>query len=169
MFFMVEYINRNLFLKLISPKCRSNCFERGVSMVYSFYHITDVHYYSKRNFKCDWRTFPQPNTQICILKSEEAFKKALAENPDSVQAILAGENGVLTQMENTVEMALKASVGFFDVKQGTLDSDIKKTEEKIKRQEASINTYKTQLEKKFSNMELMIAQMQQNYSSFLGG
>lgn len=46
-------------------------------MIYNFYHITDVHYYSKRNFKCDWRTFPQPNTQICILKSEEAFKKAL--------------------------------------------------------------------------------------------
>lgn len=109
------------------------------------------------------------STDISKLElDEEAFKKALAENPDSVQAILAGENGVLTQMENTVEMALKASVGFFDVKQGTLDSDIKKTEEKIKRQEASINTYKTQLEKKFSNMELMIAQMQQNYSSFLG-
>ncbi len=46
-------------------------------MVYNFYHITDVHYYSKRNFACDWRTFPQPSTQICILKSEEAFKKAL--------------------------------------------------------------------------------------------
>ncbi|MBQ4604626.1 MAG: metallophosphoesterase [Clostridia bacterium] len=46
-------------------------------MIYSFYHITDVHYYSKKNFACDYRTFPQPNTQICILKSEEAFKKAL--------------------------------------------------------------------------------------------
>lgn len=46
-------------------------------MIYSFYHITDVHYYSKRNFACDYRTFPQPNTQICILKSEEAFLKAL--------------------------------------------------------------------------------------------
>lgn len=46
-------------------------------MVYSFYHITDVHYLSKKNFKCDWRTMPQPNTQICILKSEEAFRKAL--------------------------------------------------------------------------------------------
>ena len=46
-------------------------------MIYSFYHITDVHYYSKRNFLCDWRTFTQPDTQICVLKSEEAFKKAL--------------------------------------------------------------------------------------------
>lgn len=46
-------------------------------MIYNFYHITDVHYLSKRNFACDYRTLPQPNTQICILKSEEAFKKAL--------------------------------------------------------------------------------------------
>ena len=42
-------------------------------MIYNFYHITDVHYYSKRNFKCDWKNFPQPSTQICILKSEEAL------------------------------------------------------------------------------------------------
>ena len=46
-------------------------------MIYNFYHVTDVHYYSKKNFACDYRTFPQPATQICILKSEESFKKAL--------------------------------------------------------------------------------------------
>ena len=40
-------------------------------------------------------------------------------------------------------------------------------EEKITKQNKRIDTYKAQLEKKFSNMELMIAQMQQNYSSFL--
>ncbi len=63
-------------------------------MIYNFYHITDVHYYSKRNFKCDWRTIPQPSTQICILKSEEAFKRALeiVENdPDTDTAIITGD------------------------------------------------------------------------------
>lgn len=63
-------------------------------MIYSFYHITDVHYYSKRNFKCDWRTFPQPNTQICILRSEEAFKKALeivTEDKDTSTVIITGD------------------------------------------------------------------------------
>jgi flagellar capping protein FliD len=98
---------------------------------------------------------------------EQKFLKALEENPDGVEAILAGENGVLTQMENTVEMSLKASVGFFDVKQGTLDSNIKDMENKITKQEGKIATYREQLEKKFSNMELVISQMQQNYSSFL--
>lgn len=63
-------------------------------MIYSFYHITDVHYYSKRNFKCDWRTFPQPSTQICILKSEEAFKKALEiieKDNDTNTVIITGD------------------------------------------------------------------------------
>ncbi len=63
-------------------------------MIYNFYHITDVHYYSKRNFKCDWRTFPQPSTQICILKSEEAFKKALEiieKDEDTNTVIITGD------------------------------------------------------------------------------
>lgn len=99
--------------------------------------------------------------------NEETFLKALEENPESLEAILAGDNGVLNQMESAVENMLQASSGFFDVKQSTLDSEIKKSETKISTQQTKIATYKEQLEKKFYNMELMIAQMQQNYSSFL--
>lgn len=63
-------------------------------MIYNFYHITDVHYYSKRNFKCDWKSFPQPSTQICILKSEEAFRKALEtikNDEDTKTVIITGD------------------------------------------------------------------------------
>ncbi len=63
-------------------------------MIYNFYHITDVHYFSKRNFACDYRTFPQPSTQICILKSEEAFKKALEiieTDKDTSTVIITGD------------------------------------------------------------------------------
>lgn len=63
-------------------------------MVYSFYHVTDVHYLSKRNFACDYREFPQPDTQICILKSEEAFKKALEiieADKDTKTVIITGD------------------------------------------------------------------------------
>ena len=98
---------------------------------------------------------------------EEKFEKALEENPDSVKSILAGENGVLSMMENTVEQSLKATVGFFDVKTSTLDSNIKKAQEKITKQTKSIANYRSSLESKFYKMELAIAQMQQNYSSFL--
>lgn len=98
---------------------------------------------------------------------EDKLKKALEENPESVKSILAGEGGVLTMMEDSIEQSLKASVGYFDVKTSTLDSDIKKMETKIKKQNTNISTYKAQLEKKFSAMETTIAQMQQNYQSFL--
>ncbi len=99
--------------------------------------------------------------------NEEKFLQALQENPDSVKSILAGDTGILNMMESTVEHSLKANVGFFDVKTSTLDNDIKKTNEKITRQNTSISAYKTQLEKKFQAMEQMILSMQKNYSSFL--
>ena len=98
---------------------------------------------------------------------ENTFKQALEENPESVRQILSGDNGILAMMENTVEQSLKSSVGFFDIKTSTIDSDIKKMTEKITKQNTSITTYKAQLEKKFQAMENMIASMQQNYSSFL--
>ena len=98
---------------------------------------------------------------------EDKLMKALEENPDSVKSILAGETGALAMMEDTIEQSLKASVGFFDVKTSTLDSDISKMEDKIKKKNSSITTYKSQLEAKFQKMEQTIASMQQNYSSFL--
>lgn len=98
---------------------------------------------------------------------ESKFLKALEENPDSVQSILTGSTGAFSMMESAVEQTLSASSGFFDIKTSTLDADIKRMEEKITKQQKSITTYRTQLEKKFSNMETMIAKMQQNYSNFL--
>ena len=63
-------------------------------MIYNFYHITDVHYYSKKNFACDYNTLPQPHTQNCIVRSEEAFKKALSiisEDKDTSTVIITGD------------------------------------------------------------------------------
>lgn len=98
---------------------------------------------------------------------ENAFIQALEENPESVEAILVGENSVLSMMEDSVETILKAATGFFDVKQSTMDSDINKYETKIKKQKEKVSTYKAQLEAKFQNMETMIGKMQQNYSNYL--
>lgn len=97
----------------------------------------------------------------------EKFKKALEENPESVKSLLTGENGVLSMMESAVEQTLSATTGYFDIKTSTLDSDITKMEEKITKKNTSIETYRAQLEDKFYRMEMTIAQMQQNYSSFL--
>ena len=100
---------------------------------------------------------------------EEKFMAALSENPDSVKALLTGDNSIFGMMEETVEQSLKAVSGFFDIKTTTIDNNIKKSEEKITKKNKSITNYKAQLEKKFQAMESMIAQMQNNYSQFSGG
>ena len=98
---------------------------------------------------------------------EETFLKALEDDPESVKALLTGDNSIFGMMEETLEQSLKAVTGFFDIKTSTIDSNIQKTNEKITKKSESITTYKAQLEKKFQTMEQMIASMQQNYSSFL--
>ena len=63
-------------------------------MIYNFYHVTDVHYYSKKNFACDYEKMPQPFTQNCIVRSEESFKKALSiisEDKDTSTVIITGD------------------------------------------------------------------------------
>ena len=98
---------------------------------------------------------------------EDTFLQALEEDPGSLEALIGNETGTLGLMESAIETSLKAVSGFFDVKQSTLDSEITKAESKVKRQQEKITAYRAQLEKKFSAMETLISQMQQNYSSFL--
>ncbi len=116
--------------------------------------------------KADGNNISADNTNTLVL-DEAKLKEALAKDPESVRSLLAGENGVLSMMEDSVEQTLSASTGFFDVKEKTLNSDIQKMETKIKKQTESVANYRAQLEKKFNAMEQMIAKMQQNYSSFL--
>ncbi len=97
---------------------------------------------------------------------ETKLLKALEENPESVEAMLGGENGVLKLMENSVEQMLSASTGYFDIQTSTVNSDIKRMEDKISKQQSKIDSYRTSLENKFYAMEQAIAQMQQNYSNF---
>lgn len=63
-------------------------------MIYNFYHVTDVHYYSKKNFDYDYTKVPQPSTEICIMASEESFKKALeiiGNDKDTDTVIITGD------------------------------------------------------------------------------
>lgn len=116
--------------------------------------------------EADGQNISSDNTNTLVL-DETKFKEALAKDPESVRSLLSGENGIFSMMESAVEQTLSASNGYFDVKEKTLNSDISKMENKITKQTTSVTNYKAQLEKKFNAMEQMIAQMQQNYSSFL--
>lgn len=63
-------------------------------MIYSFYHLTDLHYYSKKNFACDPWSLPQPFGQISFRESEEINKaafKTILNDPDTKTAIITGD------------------------------------------------------------------------------
>lgn len=63
-------------------------------MIYNFYHVTDTHYYSKRNYKYDYVNAPQAHTEICMRASEESFKKALeiiSDDKDTNTFIITGD------------------------------------------------------------------------------
>ena len=98
---------------------------------------------------------------------ESKFLEALENDPESVKALLTGENSIFGMMESTVEQSLQSTTGYFDIKSKTIDKNISNTNEKITRQNSNITTYRAQLEARFKAMEQMIASMQQNYSSFL--
>lgn len=63
-------------------------------MKYIFYHITDSHYYSKKNFACDPWSLPQFPEQVSFRESEEVFKKALQiilDDEETSTVILTGD------------------------------------------------------------------------------
>lgn len=97
---------------------------------------------------------------------EDKLLQALEEDPESVKALLTGENSIFGMMENAVEQTLQSTTGFFDVKQKTIESNITRMNDKIKRQKQNITAYQARLEAKFKKMEEAIAAMQQNYSNF---
>ncbi|MBR1776598.1 flagellar filament capping protein FliD [bacterium] len=96
---------------------------------------------------------------------EDKLLQALEEDPDSVRALLTGENSIFGMMEDAVKQTLESTTGYFDIKTKTIESNITRMNDKIKKQNENISAYKTRLEAKFKKMEEMIAAMQQNYSS----
>lgn len=59
-------------------------------MKYTFYHVTDTHYYSKKNYDGDPWLLPQWNDQIAMRESEEIIKKAFSiiSNDTEAQAVI---------------------------------------------------------------------------------
>ena len=108
---------------------------------------------------------------ISLEFDKEKFLQAYGNNDKAVKALLVGsENnkGVFTKVEELLENALRGVTGYFDSADASYQTQIKNYETKISRATVSVEKYRALLEKKFSAMDLIIAKMQQQYSSYLG-
>ena len=105
-----------------------------------------------------------------LLIDKDTFMSALEENSDAVKQLLAGTKdapGVFLKVGNIIDNAL-ASSGYIYTTENRINKNIKRLGDKIIDANEALAHYRESLEKKFGNMELIISNLQNSYSSFLG-
>ena len=103
---------------------------------------------------------------------KDKFMKEYKANPNYIKTLLVGtENdyttGVFSRLENAVENAVEGNGAYFNSVEKSYQTKISNLNTKIKKANLSLERYRAMLEKKFSAMDRLIAQMNQQYSSFL--
>ena len=107
---------------------------------------------------------------IALTFDKDKFIEAYEADEDAVKDLLIGganNTGIFTKVETLVESALQSVSGYFAVTENSYQSEIQNLDRKIVKANEDIERYRARLEAKFSAMDLLIAQMQQQYSSFL--
>lgn len=102
---------------------------------------------------------------------KDKFFDALKADEDAVKALIIGgtdNTGIFTKVEELLEDALRSVSGYFDSTANSLQSKAKRIDKKIAVENLAIEKYKARLENKFNSMDMLIGQMQNQYSSFLG-
>ncbi|MEI3267580.1 MAG: flagellar filament capping protein FliD [Candidatus Gastranaerophilaceae bacterium] len=101
---------------------------------------------------------------------KDKFIQAYEADEDALKALLIGSDsntGIFTKVETLIESSLKAVTGYFATAEASYDREVKDIENKIEKQKKALDRYRAQLEAKFASMDILIANMQQQYSSFL--
>ena len=108
---------------------------------------------------------------INLTFDKDKFIEAYEADSKAVKDLLIGsENnkGVFTKVEELIESSLESVTGYFEVTDKSYSTEIKNIDRKIVNATKDMERYKERLEAKFSSMDMLIANMQQQYSSFLG-
>ena len=108
---------------------------------------------------------------INLTFDKDKFIEAYEADHQAVKDLLIGsENntGIFTKVEELVESTLKAVTGYFEITDDSYSREIQSIEKKVVNATKDMERYKERLEAKFSSMDMLIANMQQQYSSFLG-
>ena len=100
----------------------------------------------------------------------EKFLEAYGEHPEELKEFLVGTDdnpGVLSKVETLIESTLASVTGYFDSTDSSYADQIQRIDDRISRQTRAVERYRIRLEAKFQSMDLLIANMQNQYSSFL--
>ena len=103
---------------------------------------------------------------------KDKFLKAFDADKDALKDLLVGTDanlGVFQRIENVVEQALVGVSGYFSSAEKSYNTQISRIDNKIKKAKDAVERYRERLEAKFASMDLLISNMQNQYSSFLGG
>lgn len=92
---------------------------------------------------------------------ENTFLEALQNNPSEVQSLL---QNFVENLETQVKKVNDTTEGYFAVKTKSIDKQISTLNDTIDRKKLSIEAYETNLTKRFTNMDLMISQMKNQFT-----
>lgn len=107
---------------------------------------------------------------VSLAFDKDKFLKAYEADQDAVKELIIGganNKGIFTKVEDLVESTLKSVSGYFASTETSYANKIKDLDKKITKANRDVDRYKARLEAKFQSMDMLIAQMQQQYSSFL--
>jgi flagellar hook-associated protein 2 len=117
------------------------------------------------------------NNDITFLSlDKETFMNAFENYEEDVKALLIGSTdangnvinkGILTRVEEIVEGAIQGASGYFTTANKSFTTELDNISKKIVNGTQAIEKYRKRLENKFSSMDIMIAGLQNQYSSFL--
>ena len=107
---------------------------------------------------------------INLTFDKDKFLEAFEADQDAVKDLLIGganNTGVFTKVETLLESALQGVSGYFATTEESYKREVNRLDERIVKTNKDIERYRARLEAKFASMDMLIAQMQQQYSTFL--
>ncbi len=101
---------------------------------------------------------------------KDKFFKVYDANAQAVKELLIGgdnNKGIFINIETLLDSALEDVTGYFASANESYQNEINRLENKIIQGNKQVERYKEQLEHKFASMDMLIGQVQQQYSTFL--
>jgi len=102
--------------------------------------------------------------------NKDKFLKAFEADRDALKQILVGTEsnmGIFQKVETVVEQAVSSVTGYFSSAENSYNKQIANLNTKIERAQTTVERYRARLESKFQAMDLLISNIQNQYSSFL--